>query len=64
VSTALRVAMARAGLRDPQVYKAAGIPRSTWSRRMKDPDSFTLGELRKIADALDVELPELMSEAA
>ena len=37
------------GLTRDRLQKMSGMPPATFSRRMKDPDSITIGELRQIA---------------
>lgn len=42
------------------VANLAGIPHTTWYRRMEKPRSFTLGELLDLAAALRVDLKDLV----
>lgn len=41
------------GLTPEDLWEALGIDRSTWYKRMRDPDSFRLLELRKLAKRLN-----------
>lgn len=43
------------------VRQAAGITQSTWYHRMAHPDTWRLGELRRVAEALDVPLASLVT---
>lgn len=36
------------GLTRDRLQKMSGMPPATFSRRMKDPDSITIGELRRL----------------
>lgn len=36
------------GLSRDRLQKMSGMPPATFSRRMKDPDSITIGELRRL----------------
>ena len=51
------------GLSVPALATASGIPRVTLTRRLQNPDTFTLAELSRLAEALetttrDLALPE------
>jgi len=41
-----------AGLVMPEVSKKSGIPQATLYKRLKEPESLKLGELRRLAKAL------------
>lgn len=58
----IRAEVARAGRSQCDVAAAAGIPRSTWYLRMREPDGWTVGELQAIAGALNIPLQRLTSE--
>lgn len=45
----------------PTVAALANIPPTTWYRRLKDPDGFTVRELRSLAEALQITLAKLVS---
>jgi len=47
--TALREAQ---GISETRLADNAAIPRTTFKRRLIDPDSFTLAELERVAGAL------------
>lgn len=40
------------GITNEDIVKALGITNATLSRRMKDPDSMRIGELRKLIELL------------
>ena len=42
----------------------AGIPSSTFHRKLKHPEQFTLKDLGDIAQALEIDLTDLMGDAA
>ena len=42
----------------------AGIPTSTFHRKIHKPATFTIGELGSIAEALDVPLEDIIKDAA
>lgn len=53
------------GLTRDRLQKMSGMPPATFSRRMKDPDSITIGELRRLdqlAKFRDDQLIELVRE--
>lgn len=52
----IRAGMARKGYNNKQLGKAAGIPASTLSNRMNAPESVRLGELIRMAKAVDMEI--------
>ena len=46
------------------VARKACIPATTFDRKLKHPEQFTLKDLGGIAQALEIELTELIREAA
>jgi transcriptional regulator with XRE-family HTH domain len=46
-----------------QLAERSGVPRQTLSRRLVDPESFTLGELERIAIVLDTTTESLLLDA-
>lgn len=54
------------GLNRERLQKLSGIPPATFSRRMKNPDSITIGELRRLdelANIGDEKLLQIIREA-
>jgi len=52
------------GLTKNSLATTAGIPSTTFDRKLKHPEQFTLKDLGSIAQALDIELKELFKDAA
>lgn len=50
----LLTARARSKQTDEQLAEAAGISRATFKRRLREPETFTLGELEALREALRV----------
>lgn len=46
------------------IASKAGIPTSTFNRKIHNPATFTIGELFNIAAALDTNLEDLLKDAA
>lgn len=42
----------------------AGIPTSTFHRKIHKPETFTIGELADIAEALDLHIEDIVKDAA
>jgi len=61
-SEAIRIEMARARMTGTKTAQRAGIAYSTWRRRMDNPKTWRIGELRKVAAALDIPLSRLTAE--
>jgi len=52
------------GLKQNALAINAGIPSTTFDRKLKHPEQFTLKDLGSIAQALDIELKDLFKDAA
>lgn len=62
VSDNVRAEVARAGLTHRKTATLAGIPSSTWVRRMADPSGWTIRELEAVAEVLGVSLVTLTEQ--
>jgi len=52
------------GLTKNSLATEAGIPSTSFDRKLKHPEQFTLKDLGSIAQALDIELKDLFKEPA
>lgn len=59
VSANVRAEAARRGVSQSELADRVGMSWSTWQRRMRRPDLWTVAEVRAVADALDVD-PDLL----
>lgn len=59
----IRHGKAEYDLNDTKLSAAVRICRPTFSDRMKKPENFTLGELRRVAKVLHIPLTELLKGA-
>jgi lambda repressor-like predicted transcriptional regulator len=55
----VRAEAARRGVSIRELCHRIGMARSTWTRRTVNPGSWRLGELQRVADALEVPLDRL-----
>ena len=54
IVTEIKVAQTRQGLTAYQVAKKAGMPVSTYYKRLREPESVTLGELGMMSKAVGI----------
>ena len=60
VSKLVEAAMESANVNLERLAELTAIPRVTLGRRLKQGHTFTIGELDRVADALDVDLLDLI----
>lgn len=60
VARLVQEAMDAAGMNMERLAEEAGIPRVTLRRRLKEGASFSIAELDRVADALDIDLIDLI----
>ena len=58
----LRAEIARAGRTQSSVYRALGWTDKRWKRRMDNPDTWTIGELRQVAGQLGIPVRQLLAQ--
>lgn len=59
-NTNILVAIARSGSNKNKIAKAAGVPLTTFSRKINGHGDFSLRELGNIADALGLTLDQIL----
>lgn len=59
----VRASMGRAGLRQADLAKTAGLSRPSLSRKLAGRQTFTAEELLRVADVLGVKASDLMAQA-
>jgi transcriptional regulator with XRE-family HTH domain len=64
VAAAVRRAMADKQVRQVELAKQTGIKQSTLSRRLRAEDEFTVSELERVAEALQVSTSALLDNQA
>ena len=58
----LRAEIARRGRSQASVYRAIGWSDGKWKRRLDNPDTWTLGELRQVAQELGIPVRQLLAQ--
>ncbi len=56
----IKYGMELQGLRPLEAAQALRISKVTWYHRLQRPETFTLGELRRLAETLDMSLLQLL----
>lgn len=56
----IRYRMELLGISPPEAAGALGISKVTWYHRLRQPESFTLGELRRLATVLEMSLLQFL----
>lgn len=63
IASNVRAEMARRRITQTEIAKKAGIPQSGLSRRLVGSTPFTVNEIERIAEVLDIQVNELIGEA-
>jgi transcriptional regulator with XRE-family HTH domain len=64
IAARIEALRAAKGISQTELATLSAIPRATLKRRMVAPEMFTIGELLRVADALDTKATDLTLEAA
>lgn len=56
----IRYRMELQGIPPQEAARALGISKVTWYHRLRQPESFTLGELRRLGAVLEMSLLQLL----
>lgn len=60
----IKIALADRDLKKTALANQAGIPTTSFDRKLKHPEQFTLKDIGSIAEALDIPFTELIKDAA